>query len=201
MDTKSIQFAMQSWGTAMRMAGGPKYLAISSALADDVAQGRLKAGDRLPPQRELAQALGVDLTTISRAYGEAQRLGLIDADGRRGSFVREQPSSASVPQLAPYDTGMNLPPLPLKSSLAARYSAAIQGILAGPSAANRLQYQPSGGAPEDRQAGADWLAQRGIEATQDNVLVVSGAQTALHAIASSILTLATLGTKRHYSRM
>jgi len=83
---------------------------------------------------------------------------------------------------------MNLPPLPLKSSLAGRYSAAIQDILAGPSAANRLQYQPSGGAPEDRQAGADWLAQRGIEATQDNVLVVSGAQTALHAIASSILT-------------
>lgn len=187
MDTKSIQIVIQSWNAALRVAGGPKYLAISSALADDVAQGRLKAGDRLPPQRDAAQALGVDLTTISRAYGEAQRLGLIDADGRRGSFVRDRALPAPVPQIAPYDTGMNLPPLPQKSSLPSKYAAAIQQVLAGPSAANRLQYQPSGGAAEDRQAGADWLAERGIEASQDNVLVVSGAQTALHAVASSIL--------------
>lgn len=166
---------------------GPKYLAISSALARDIEEGRLPGGHRLPSQRELADALGVDLGTVTRAYGEARRLGLIDADGRRGSFVRG-PAGATIPaDIAPFDTGMNLPPIPLNSTLARRYRASLDRVLQSPMAANRLQYQPSGGAPIDRAAGAQWLSRRGIDATEDTVLAVSGAQTALHAIASSTL--------------
>lgn len=186
MDTESIQHSIQTWVPDIRGAAGPKYLSIQTALARDIEEGRLKPGDRLPPQRELAQALGVDLTTVTRAYAEARRLGLIDADGRRGSFVRDRTPSPPVAQAAPYDTGMNLPPLPLGSTLPERYLAGIQAILGSNAAVKRLQYQPSGGAPDDRRAGAKWLAERGIEASEDNVLVVSGGQTALHAIASSI---------------
>ena len=185
METKSIQTIIQCWLPEIDPIAGPKYLAISDALGRDIDAGRLRPGDRLPPQRDLAEALGVDLGTVTRAYAEARRLGLIDADGRRGSFVRE--AVAAAEQIAPFDTGMNLPPLPLRSSLPERYAADLRDILAGPAAANRLQYQPSGGAPQDRQAGAQWLAQRGIDADEDTVLVVSGAQTALHAIASSVL--------------
>lgn len=185
METKSIHTDLQNWLPQIDQIPGPKYLSISAALGRDIDAGRLRPGDRLPPQRELAEALGVDLGTVTRAYAEARRLGLIDADGRRGSFVRE--AAAPIEQIAPFDTGMNLPPLPLRSSLPERYAADLREILSGPSAANRLQYQPSGGAPQDRQAGADWLAQRGIDADEDNVLVVSGAQTALHAIANSVL--------------
>lgn len=174
------------WQPEIGRATGPKYLAISAALARDIEEGRLRPGDRLPPQRDLAEVLGVDLGTVTRAYAEARRLGLIDADGRRGSFVRE-PAGGVRAEVAPFDTGMNLPPLPVRSSLPERYTAALQDVLAGPAAANRLQYQPSGGAGEDRQAGAAWLAARGIDAHEDNVLVVSGAQTALHAIANSTL--------------
>lgn len=184
MQTKSIQTDIQNWLPEIGHAAGPKYLSISAALGRDIDAGRLRPGDRLPPQRELADALGVDLGTVTRAYAEARRLGLIDADGRRGSFVRE--AAPAIEQIAPFDTGMNLPPLPLRSSLPERYAADLREILSGPAAANRLQYQPSGGAPQDRQAGADWLAQRGIDADEDNVLVVSGAQTALHAIANAV---------------
>lgn len=166
---------------------GPKYLSISTALGRDIEAGRLRPGDRLPPQRELAEALGVDLGTVTRAYAEARRMGLIDADGRRGSFVCEAGSGLIAEQAAPFDTGMNLPPLPLRSSLPERFASDVREILSGPSAANRLQYQPGGGAPIDRQAGANWLTERGIDAHEDIVLVVSGAQTALHAIAHSAL--------------
>lgn len=164
---------------------GPKYLSISSALARDIEDGRLAAGHRLPSQRELADALGVDIGTVTRAYGEARRLGLIDADGRRGSFVRSQPGATIPADIAPFDTGMNLPPIPSKSSLASRYRTSLDRVLQSPLAANRLQYQPSGGAPIDRAAGAEWLSRRGIAASEDNVLAVSGAQAALYAVASS----------------
>jgi DNA-binding transcriptional MocR family regulator len=175
------------WSPDIDGIHGPKYLAISSALERDIDMLRLRPGDRLPPQRELADALNVDLGTVTRAYAEARRLGLIDADGRRGSFVRETAATAVSTRQAPFETGMNLPPLPISSSLPERYAADMREILAGPAAANRLQYQPSGGAPQDRQAGAQWLAQRGIAASEDTVIVASGAQTALHAIANSIL--------------
>jgi DNA-binding transcriptional MocR family regulator len=175
------------WRPEIGASAGPKYLAISAALGRDIADGTLRPGDRLPPQRDLADALGVDLGTVTRAYAEARRLGLIDADGRRGSFVREPRGLLGAEQVAPFDTGMNLPPLPLRSSLPERWASDLREILSGATAANRLQYQPSGGAPQDRAAGAAWLAARGVPADEDTVLVVSGGQTALHAIAHATL--------------
>src|ERR1700754_2138090 len=54
---------------------GPLFLRIVDALAADIASGRLVRGQRLPTHRALAAALDLDLTTITRAYGEARALG------------------------------------------------------------------------------------------------------------------------------
>jgi DNA-binding transcriptional MocR family regulator len=43
------------------------YLAIADALGADLHAGRLPTGGRLPSQRALAKALGIDLTTVTRA--------------------------------------------------------------------------------------------------------------------------------------
>ncbi|HUD30687.1 MAG TPA: PLP-dependent aminotransferase family protein [Novosphingobium sp.] len=182
-----MQTASQKWRPEIGAAEGPLYLAICAAIASDLDQGRLRPGDRLPPQRDLAEALGLDAGTVSRAYAEARRQGLIDADGRRGSFVRGREAVPVAAAVQPFDTGMNLPPVPAGSTFASAFAAALQDVLQGPAAANRMQYQPAGGAPEDRLAGAQWLAASGIEAGEDTVLVTSGAQTALHAVASAVL--------------
>lgn len=62
-----------SWVPALGRAKGPLYLAIADEIAADIAAGRLANGMRLPPQRVLAAALGIDFTTVSRAYNEARR--------------------------------------------------------------------------------------------------------------------------------
>jgi DNA-binding GntR family transcriptional regulator len=67
---------------------GPIYLALAQAIEADIAAGRLRAGQRMPPQRTLADSLGVDLTTVTRAYREAQDRGLIEAVVGRGTFVK-----------------------------------------------------------------------------------------------------------------
>ena len=67
--------------------GNPLYLALAGAIAADVQTGRLKAGDRLPPHRDLADALGVTVTTVTRGYDEAERRGLIRGEVGRGTFV------------------------------------------------------------------------------------------------------------------
>lgn len=171
---------MQNWHPDLEKAEGPKYLAITAELERDVEAGRLVPGDRLPPQRALAERLGVDLTTITRAYDEARRRGLIEADGRRGSFVRARAVALVEDEDAvPADTGMNMPPVP-RAALAEAWTQGTAMLFQGRAAA-RLHYQPAGGAMEDREAAARLLETRGVEAGPDMVLVTAGGQHALHA--------------------
>ena len=69
---------------------GPVYRAIADAIDEDVQSGALRAGSRLPPHRDLADHLGVTVTTITRAYTEAARRGLINGHVGRGTFIRGQ---------------------------------------------------------------------------------------------------------------
>ena len=50
--------------------------------------GQYPPGSRLPPQRHLAVELGINVSTVSRAYKELQARGLIVASKRRGSIRR-----------------------------------------------------------------------------------------------------------------
>src|SRR6201991_2651366 len=75
---------------------GPAYLRIVDALATDIASGRLHRGQQVPTHRALAAALKLDLTTVTRAYGEARRRGLLDARVGRGTFVSETTVRATV---------------------------------------------------------------------------------------------------------
>jgi len=67
---------------------GPIYQAIADQIGREIEAGRMKPGSRLPTQRALAKQLGVTLTTVTRAYDEAQRRGLLSGEVGRGTFVR-----------------------------------------------------------------------------------------------------------------
>ena len=67
---------------------GPIYQTIADQIGREVEAGRMKPGSRLPTQRALAKQLGVTLTTVTRAYDEAQRRGLLTGEVGRGTFVR-----------------------------------------------------------------------------------------------------------------
>src|SRR5438093_9448690 len=105
---------MTIWTPDLRPRGGPRYLAIADALADDAGAGRLRAGTRLPTHRDLAQSLGLTVGTVTRAYAEAARRGLVSGEVGRGTFVRAGARLPPVP--APetedglVDLGANLPP-------------------------------------------------------------------------------------------
>ena len=63
------------------------YLQIADHFRRQVALGKLRPGDRLPAIRELAQKLGLDPGTVSRAYQELEREGIISGRRGGGSFV------------------------------------------------------------------------------------------------------------------
>ncbi|HEX8417045.1 MAG TPA: PLP-dependent aminotransferase family protein [Methylobacterium sp.] len=69
------------------------YRAISDQIAADIAEGRLKPGERLPPQRQFAFERGIAVSTASRVYAELTRLGLVAGEVGRGTYVRPFPAS------------------------------------------------------------------------------------------------------------
>jgi DNA-binding transcriptional MocR family regulator len=162
---------------------GPHYLAIADAIEADIRIGRLAPADRLPPQRVLAQQLGLNFTTVARAYVEAQRRGLIESRVGAGSFVRGEAAASPKPARRRdlVDLTMNLPPEPEDPVLLERMRLGLEEI--GANLTALLRYQGFGGAPADKDAAVTWLARHHrLEVPRDRVLICPGAHSALLAI-------------------
>ncbi len=69
--------------------GQPKYMRLKNCLLAELTAGRLKAGDSLPSEKYLADALGVARNTVRQAMAELEREELICRVPGRGTFVDE----------------------------------------------------------------------------------------------------------------
>ncbi|CAI9404568.1 Histidinol-phosphate aminotransferase [Pleomorphomonas sp. T1.2MG-36] len=176
------------WKPRLIEGARAKYLGIVEALESDIRSGRVARGDRLPAQRAIAEALGVDLTTVTRAFNEARRRGLVAAQAGRGTFICETADDAGGDVAPPLiDLSMNIPPQPASFDFRKLLPQGIAGVLANPNGLLRLHYQDSTGSEADRQAGAGWLARRVAGVTADRVVVAGGAQCALYALSELLL--------------
>ena len=64
-----------------------EYLKLADTIAAEIADGTLKAGDRLPPQRNFAWERKIAVSTASRVYSELLRRGLVVGEVGRGTFI------------------------------------------------------------------------------------------------------------------
>lgn len=65
----------------------PIYQQVADGIRDLIARGELSEGTSLPPVRQLAADLGVNLNTIATAYRELQKDGLLSVRHGSGSVV------------------------------------------------------------------------------------------------------------------
>ena len=65
------------------------YEAIVRQVKAMIAEGRLKSGDQLPPERDLAEKFVVSRTSVREALRALESLGLIEIRPGEGTFVRE----------------------------------------------------------------------------------------------------------------
>ena len=157
----------------------PLYLRIVDALAADVASGRVAADTRLPTQRELAERLGTTIATVTRAYSEARRRGLVSATVGRGTFVHAAPAHATS---GIADLTLNqLLATPFGGELIAAASTIDPDLLT-----SLLEYQPHTGHERHRRVMARWAGLRGVPASVDEIVVTAGAQ---HSLLAALATL------------
>ncbi|MCZ0960660.1 aminotransferase-like domain-containing protein [Paracoccus benzoatiresistens] len=176
---------MKDWVPSLVDSGKPRYLQIADAIGAAIRAGELGAGDRLPPQRRLAGRLGIDFTTVSRAYAEAAARNLVESHVGRGTFVRAAAPASEVPdprRCRDEDLSMNMPPEPADKELLERMGDGLRTVSANLTAL--LRYQSATGSDCDKAAALSWLAGRGMRPGLDRVAVTPGAHAAMTAILS-----------------
>jgi len=178
------------WAPEIFFGETPKYQSIANAIRDDISNGILKIGDRMPTHRDLAWSLKVTVGTVSRAYSEVERLGLIGGEVGRGTYVRDnqihptQNTRIITPDIlmpdeaaetGPINLSFNFPP-PTGAVDAMRQT--LVELSQTPNLSTYMDYQPHAGMDQHREAGSLWFKKRNINVLPDNVLITSGAHNA-----------------------
>lgn len=167
------------WREALALSAGPIYLRIVDILAGEIRSGRLAPGDALPSQRELAEQLQINFTTVTRAYDEAKKRGLIQARMGQGTFVAGERSEAPAPAATSglIDLTSALPPNREIGSLVAeqlRLLTQTQGF-------DFINRAGTIGAA-DLEAAEAWLRPAFAQDIRGRIAIASGARNALLAL-------------------
>lgn len=186
----------------------PLYLQVARGVEEALRADRLRVGDRLPAERELALELGVSRTTITGAYQELQARGILRGHVGRGTIIVGTPPDArhaalpwaqrvapvaiqgmQVAHAAPerpdvigFGVGLPDPDLYPVETLDALLDALPRGD------GSLYNPAPAWGDPVLREALARWLGSRGMRVAPDEILVTTGGQQGLNVIARAFLT-------------
>ena len=158
---------MTIWSPRLPDSDRPIYGRIADALERDVRSGMLISGSQLPTHRELARTLGITPVTVTRAYAEAARRGLVESTIGRGTFVRAARRDVAFAEdidLATNTVNVPIPP-PTPAVLQRAGTMLVQGL-----------YATGAGTERHRAAGAAWVGRR---TDPSRVVVTAGTQHAL----------------------
>jgi DNA-binding transcriptional MocR family regulator len=201
----------------LRGSGTPLFMQIAAALRERITSGFLREGTPLPPERDLARRLGVNRSTVVKAYGELKADGFLEARVGRGTVVAApgtetgQPSARIEP--LEWDSLFNADPgscgdlfsemmsvngregvisfasgFPDPDLFPVEVFAALQrDLLAGDTRSQFLPSPVEGFAPL-RESIAELLAARGIDVPPKDVMTLSGSQQGLDFTARAFLS-------------
>ncbi len=162
------------------------YRTIVDTVIEAIAARDVVAGQKLPPQRYLAQDIGVAVATVGRAYAELEAQGFINSHVGRGTFIsfhsrqgKEIEPSASDP----IELGVYRAPVPRVGHGLADILITIAGT---PQAEAILGSAPTAGLSHHREMVGQWLKRFGIDADPSDIVLTNGGQHAVMAALSSL---------------
>ena len=167
-----------------------EYLRLADAVAAEIANGGLKAGDRLPPQRSFAYERKIAVSTASRVYTELLRRGLVVGEVGRGTFIsgeaRRGIAAPTEPRGARIDLEFNYPLLPKQSALIAR---SLEGLYRPEALDAALRQATSTGTKAARNVTAEYLTRQNRDWSpkpEQMVFTANGRQCIAAALAAVV---------------
>ena len=175
---------------------GPAYQRLADMVAGHLVDGQLPVRVRLPSERDLAAELGVSRTTVTSAYERLRADGfLVSRQGsgswttlppqRAAGMVPLTPGAVALRDARPGRRGPGPPPAILEAATEAAALRLPSQLLELRAFAGH-GYHPAG-LPELRARIAERFTARGAPTSGEQIMVTSGAQGALHLLASRLL--------------
>lgn len=195
---------MTLWRPDPALIRRPAYLSLADQFARAIHDGRLANGARLPTHRRLAEDLALSVQTVSRAYEELIRRGLVSGEIGRGSFVQARRAEPEPPYL-PERPGEVIDLSILKPVCEPMHHQRLKEALAWlaetlPSS-SALSFRPNVVFPRHRAVAVEWLKACGLTVSPQNVSLTNGATAgmtvALMSVAPPGSTVATEAIGHH----
>ncbi|MFJ7971849.1 PLP-dependent aminotransferase family protein [Psychrobacillus sp. NPDC096389] len=179
MPVNSFDQYPMSWKPEKAHLTRPYYQSIAALLEQDIMKGFLAPGTKLPPQRELADFLDLNFTTITRAYKLCERRGFIYATTGSGTFVAPNATRSIT---ISSESSRNMLDLAFVASFEQTnklIEETLQKVVNKNYVTRLLNYNDPTGIPHQKTAGLNWMKSFNIQADQERMVIVSGAQNAL----------------------
>ena len=165
-----------------------EYLRLADAVAAEIANGGLKPGDRLPPQRSFAYERKIAASTASRVYTELLRRGLVVGEVGRGTFIsgeaRRGIAAPTEPRGARIDLEFNYPVLPTQSALIAK---SLAGLDRPENLEAALRQATSTGTPAARNISAKFLARKNWSPDPEQIVFTANGRQCIAAALAALV--------------
>ncbi|SDZ28854.1 DNA-binding transcriptional regulator, MocR family, contains an aminotransferase domain [Evansella caseinilytica] len=179
MPVNSFEHYPMSWKPDKARLKRPYYQSIAELLEQDIRNGFLAPGTKLPPQRELADFLDLNFTTITRAYKICERRGLIYATTGSGTFVAANAARSITISAENTNNTLELGFVASFEQTNDIVADVLQQAVNKRYVSQLLNYNDPTGIPHQKTAGLNWMKSIGVHADQEHMAIVSGAQNAL----------------------
>lgn len=182
MPHNSFENYPMSWRPILKKGTEPLYISLATQLENDIVGGVLRPGTKLPPQRELADFLDINVSTVSRAFKICSQKGLLSSTIGSGTYVAYDictnvfdASTFNKPHFI--ELGSMMPETIPQGEVISLF----QKMMTEPDFGKLFQYS-HGISDWQREAAVKLMNRVGCPASAERVLTASGGQNAIAAI-------------------
>ena len=157
----------------------PYYLSLAEDLEQQITSGFLQPGTKLPPQRELADFLELNYTTITRVYNLCKEKGLVYGRAGSGTFVanyKERDTTISFPM---EQTAIEMGGITCFSENTELVEQATRSVLQKSYLGTLYDYSYPLGQPHQLAAAVRWLEMLNVHCDISQLAITTGTQNAL----------------------
>jgi len=187
MPINSFENYHMSWKPVINRIDKPIYKVLARQLEEDIVEGILLPGTKLPPQRELADYLDLNVSTISKAFKVCEMKGLLSASVGSGTFVSYDAVSNAylLEDTKPthlIEMGATIPDNDSFEPLIHQ----LKNMLQEGDYEKLFGYGRAGESIWQKDAAVKLIRRGGFETTVDHILFANGGQNAIAATLASL---------------
>lgn len=179
MSINSFDHYPLTWKPDKSKLTQPYYLSLSKDLETKIKNGTLKEGTKLPPQREIADYLDLNYTTITRVYQLCKKKGLIYGIMGKGTYVASQQLQERSIYANETDNYIEMGAINGFGEYSGLVEKATKKVIEKGYLRELYEYSYPLGHPHQLKAGIRWLEQLQVHTNEDHIAIFAGAQNAL----------------------